>query len=189
VGRRGRKPQLDLESQYWKLLRSGVGTVAASKLLGIGRKTATGGEPRPAVCHRHGWPSEPRSGRYLSLLERQRIATPPDRGLGVREIARRLGRFPSTVSRKLRRHLRPHDRGIYDGDLAHARPRERSRRPDARCWPASRSCRGSCRTSSRRSGVRRRSRRTCATRIPTARRGICATRPPTRRSTTAGKVG
>jgi IS30 family transposase len=43
-----------------------------------------------------------------------------DRGLGVREIARRLGRSASTVSRELRRHLRPHDRGIYDGDLAHA---------------------------------------------------------------------
>jgi IS30 family transposase len=69
-----------------------------------------------------------RSGRYLSLLERQRIATLRDRGLGVREIARRLGRSPSTVSRELRRHLRPHDRGVYDGDLAHARARERLRR-------------------------------------------------------------
>jgi hypothetical protein len=39
VGRRGRKRQLDLESEYWKPLQSGVGTVAACKLLGIGRKT------------------------------------------------------------------------------------------------------------------------------------------------------
>ncbi|WP_448624090.1 helix-turn-helix domain-containing protein [Geodermatophilus sp. URMC 64] len=69
------------------------------------------------------------SGRYLSRLERQRIATLRERGLGVREIARRLSRSPSTISRELRRHLRPHDRGIYDGDLAHARARERSRRP------------------------------------------------------------
>jgi hypothetical protein len=37
VGRRGRKRQLDLESEYWKPLQSGVGTVAACKLLGIGR--------------------------------------------------------------------------------------------------------------------------------------------------------
>ena len=35
MGRRGRKRQLDLESEYWKLLQSGVGTVAACKLLGI----------------------------------------------------------------------------------------------------------------------------------------------------------
>jgi transposase-like protein len=129
VGRRGRNSQFDLESQDWKLLRPGVGTVAACRLLGIGRKTGyrwraeNGGLPPARLA------SQPRSGRYLSLLERQRIATLPDRGLGVREIARRLGRFPSTVSRKLRRHLRPHDRGSYDGDLAHARPRERSRRP------------------------------------------------------------
>ena len=46
----------------------------------------------------------------------------------MREVARRLGRSPSTVSRELRRNLRPHDRGIYDGDLAHARTRGRARR-------------------------------------------------------------
>src|SRR4051812_15083109 len=74
-------------------------------------------------------PESARSGRYLSLLERQRIATLRDRGLGVREIARRLDRSASTISRELRRHQRPHDRGIYDGDLAHARAREGLRRP------------------------------------------------------------
>src|SRR3954454_4116081 len=129
VGRRGRKRQLVLESEYWELLQSGVGTVAACKLLGIGRKTGyrwraeNGGLPpgRPGQAGR--------SSRYLSLLERQRIATLRERGLGVREIARRLGRSPSTISRELRRHLRPHDRGIYDGDLAHPPAREHARRP------------------------------------------------------------
>ena len=37
MGRRGRKRQLDLETEYWKLLQSGLGSVAACKLLGIGR--------------------------------------------------------------------------------------------------------------------------------------------------------
>jgi IS30 family transposase len=69
-----------------------------------------------------------RTSRYLSLLERQRIATLRERGIGVREIARRIGRCPSTVSRELRRNLRTHDRGCYDGDLAHARARQRARR-------------------------------------------------------------
>ena len=129
MGRRGRKRQLDLESEYWRLIQSGVGTVAACKLLGIGRTTgyrwrAENGGLLPARLA-----EASRSGRYLSLLERQRIASLRDRGLGVREIARRLGRSASTVSRELRRHLRPHDRGIYDGDLAHARARERLRRP------------------------------------------------------------
>jgi IS30 family transposase len=45
------------------------------------------------------------------------------------EIARRLGRAPSTISRELVRNRAAHDRGGDDGDLAHARARERARRP------------------------------------------------------------
>jgi IS30 family transposase len=59
-----------------------------------------------------------RKGRYLSQVERQRIATLRSRGLGVREIAQRLGRSPSTVSRELRRNLRPHHRGVYEGVIS-----------------------------------------------------------------------
>ena len=75
MGRRGRKRQLDLESEYLKLLQSGVGTVAACKLLGIGRKTGyrwraeNGGLPPGRMAE------SARSGRYLSLSERQRMAT------------------------------------------------------------------------------------------------------------------
>src|SRR3954452_6747552 len=103
VGRRGRKRQLDLESEYWKLLQSGVGTVAACKLLGIGRKTGyrwraeNGGLPPARLAE------SARSGRYLSLLERQRIATLRERGLGGREIPRRA--FP-----RARRHREPQPR-------------------------------------------------------------------------------
>jgi IS30 family transposase len=71
---------------------------------------------------------EARSTRYLSLLERQRIATLRERGLGVREIARRIGRAPSTVSRELHRNMKPHDKNVYDADLAHARARDKARR-------------------------------------------------------------
>ena len=41
----------------------------------------------------------PVSGRYLSFTEREEIAVLLARGCGVREIARRLGRAPSTISR------------------------------------------------------------------------------------------
>lgn len=44
------------------------------------------------------------SGRYLSFDEREQIALWLAEKLGVREIARRLGRAPSTVSRELRRN-------------------------------------------------------------------------------------
>jgi transposase-like protein len=123
LGRRGRKRQLAVEDEYWKLVLEGVGTVEACRQVGIGRKTGyrwraeRGGLPPLRLGEAD------RTGRYLSQLERQRIATLRDRGVGVREIARRLGRSPSTVSRELRRNLRPHDGGVYDGDLAHARAR------------------------------------------------------------------
>lgn len=41
MARRGRKRRLDLESEYWLLLASGVGTVEAYRLVGIGRKTGS----------------------------------------------------------------------------------------------------------------------------------------------------
>jgi len=46
----------------------------------------------------------PDTGRYLSFLEREEIAILRAYGYGVREIARYLGRSPSTVSRELRRN-------------------------------------------------------------------------------------
>jgi hypothetical protein len=46
----------------------------------------------------------PLTGRYLSFVEREEIAVLKGQGLGVREIARRVGRDPSTISRELRRN-------------------------------------------------------------------------------------
>jgi transposase-like protein len=46
----------------------------------------------------------PLSGRYLSFAEREEITVLRAQGCGVREIARQLGRSPSTVSRELRRN-------------------------------------------------------------------------------------
>jgi IS30 family transposase len=128
MARRGRKRRLDLESEYWLLLAAGVGTVEACRQLGIGRKTGyrwraeNGGLPPVQL------PEPVRSNRFLSLTERQRIATLHREGLGVRAIATMIGRAPSTVSRELRRNTLAHDR-CYDGDLAHARARQRTRRP------------------------------------------------------------
>jgi len=46
----------------------------------------------------------PLSGRYLCFEEREEIALLRARSAGVREIARRLGRCPSTICRELRRN-------------------------------------------------------------------------------------
>ena len=48
--------------------------------------------------------SGPPSGRCLSFAEREEIAVWRAQGLSVREVARRLGRVASTVSRELRRN-------------------------------------------------------------------------------------
>src|SRR5579875_1615670 len=128
MARRGRKRRLDLESWYWQLIMSGMGTAEACQIVGIGRKTGyrwrveNGGLPPGRLAE------DIRSGRFLSLLERQRIATLRSQGLSVRAIAVTLGRAPSTISRELRRNTLRHDRG-YDGDLAHARARQRAQRP------------------------------------------------------------
>src|SRR5258708_743615 len=47
----------------------------------------------------------PLSGRYLSFAEREEIAILHAQRVGVRAIARRLKRAPSTISRELRRNL------------------------------------------------------------------------------------
>jgi transposase, IS30 family len=70
-----------------------------------------------------------RSNRYLSLLERQRIAALHGQEVSMQEIGRRLQRRASTISRELRRNTAPHERGRYDALLAHARARARGARP------------------------------------------------------------
>ena len=51
-------------------------------------------------------------GRYLSFVEREEIAVLHARDCGVREIARRLGRSPSTISRELRRNAATRSGGL-----------------------------------------------------------------------------
>ena len=121
MARRGRKRNLNREDEYWKLILAGIGPIAAAKRVGIGRTTG------------HRWRSQrggiaplrlaeaDRHERYLSLIERERIALVRREGFSIREISRRLGRSPSTISRQLRRNMRKHDRDQYDAVLAHAR--------------------------------------------------------------------
>jgi IS30 family transposase len=70
------------------------------------------------------------SGRYLSFPEREDIALLRARGLGVREIARRLGRNPSTISRELRRNASTRTwRLEYKASTAQWHAERRARRP------------------------------------------------------------
>lgn len=129
MARRGRKRRLGVEEEYWALVVAGVGTVEACRRVGITRKTGYRWRAERGGLTPLRLGEASRCGRYLSLLERQRIATLHRQGITVREIGRRVGRTPSTISRELRRNTKRHDVGGYDGDLAHSRAQERLRRP------------------------------------------------------------
>jgi IS30 family transposase len=70
------------------------------------------------------------SDRYLSEEERVRIADLRRAGAGVRAIAERLGRSPSTISRELRRNRDPAS-GQYRPFTAHKLAAQRRARPRA----------------------------------------------------------
>jgi hypothetical protein len=70
------------------------------------------------------------SGRYLSFTEREEIAVLLARGCGVREIARQLGRAPSTISRELQRNAAIRTgRPEYRASTAQTHADRRARRP------------------------------------------------------------
>ena len=70
------------------------------------------------------------SGRYLSSSEREDIALWRAQGAGVREIARRLGGAPSTVSRELRRNASTRTHRVdYKASVAQWHAQRRARRP------------------------------------------------------------
>ncbi len=70
------------------------------------------------------------SGRFLAFSEREDIAVLRAQGLGVREIARRLNRNPSTISRELRRNASTRTwRLEYKPSIAQWHAERRARRP------------------------------------------------------------
>ena len=66
-------------------------------------------------------------GRCLTLAQREEIALGRARGESIRQIARQLGRSPSTVSRELRRNT--DGLGRYRATTAHALAYQRASRP------------------------------------------------------------
>jgi IS30 family transposase len=74
--------------------------------------------------------SKPLSGRSLSFTEREELALWRAQGHGVREIARRRGRAPSTISRELRRNAATRGGGLeYRATTAQWHADRSARRP------------------------------------------------------------
>jgi len=92
----------EVEREFWGEIARGLLTEEAA--LAVGVSEAVGSR---WFRHGGGMPPidlGPLSGRYLTFREREEIAIFKAQGAGVREIARRLGRAPSTISRELRRN-------------------------------------------------------------------------------------
>ncbi len=118
--------QKDRQSRFWSLIREGSSSSSACEAIGVDRRQ--GYRWIRAAGGRMPVPDRPRSGRYLGQDDRLRIADLRIAGAGVREIARELGRSPSTISRELRRNSRPNT-GAYRPYAAQSRCDERARRP------------------------------------------------------------
>src|SRR4051812_29819699 len=70
------------------------------------------------------------SGRYLSFAEREEIAVLRAGGCGVREVARWLGRSPSTIARELRRNAATRSGRLdYRATAAQWHADQRAKRP------------------------------------------------------------
>jgi len=92
----------EVEREFWIQVATGVTCEQAAATVGVSQ--AVGGR---WFRHGGGMPPmdlSPTTGRYLSFVEREEIALLRVQGVGVRSIARQIGRSPSTVSRELRRN-------------------------------------------------------------------------------------
>jgi len=70
------------------------------------------------------------TGRYLSFDEREEIAVLREQEHGVREIAHRIGRDPSTVSRELRRNAATRaGKQVYRAGVAQWKAQQAAKRP------------------------------------------------------------
>lgn len=113
---------------FWAAIAEGAKTEDAAVAAGVS-------SPVAFRWFRHAGGVNPRlvrrvSGRYLSFAEREDIAVWHAQKVGVREMARRLGRAPSTVSREVRRNASTRTfRLEYRASVAQWHAERRGRRP------------------------------------------------------------
>ena len=104
----GRPPVARQEHRrrFWAFVAAGLSSEDAAVEVGISQPVGfrwfrTAGGMAPSHLSRS---AKLLSGRSLLFAEREEIALLRAQGLGVREVARRLGRAASAISRELRRN-------------------------------------------------------------------------------------
>ena len=118
----------EVERRFWQVIATGVSTDDAAAACNVA----------PAVgarWFRHAGGMSPYRaavvGRYLSFAEREDLAVQLAQGVSLREIARSLGRAPSTISREVRRNVATRNGKLvyrastaqWKAELAAARPK------------------------------------------------------------------
>ncbi len=128
----GRAPVVRREhrQRFWLAIAQGSSSEDAAVVAGVSPAVGTrwfregGGMPTVSLA--------PVSERYLSFVEREEVALLHAQGVGVREIGRRVGRDPSTISRELRRNLANHGgQAEYRASTAQWHSDRRATRPKA----------------------------------------------------------
>src|SRR5690625_2542576 len=121
-------PSRAVQRQFWALIATGISTAEAAVRVGVSVPVGSrwfrhAGGMRPLTL------DEP-TGRYLTFEEREEIAILYAKEMGVREIARALGRDPSTISRELRRNAATRGRTLeYRAGVAQWKAQEAAKRP------------------------------------------------------------
>ncbi len=122
----------DEQRRFWAAIAAGMASEDAALKAGMSQAVGTrlfrkvGGMP-PAMFRRS---AKPLSGRYLSFAEREEIALLRVQGCSGREVARRLGRAASTISRELRRNAATRSGGLaYRATTAQWHAERSARRP------------------------------------------------------------
>src|SRR6476469_10138465 len=126
----GRPPvRRDLERAFWVQIARGLTSEDAAVACGVSSPVGSrwfrhaGGMPPIELA--------PVSGRYLSFSEREDIAVMRAQGISMRQIAIRIKRSPSTISRELRRNAATRNGKLeyrasiaqWKADLAARRPK------------------------------------------------------------------
>jgi IS30 family transposase len=118
----------DVERAFWVKIAEGLTSEDAAVVCGVSGPVGSrwfrerGGMPCIQLTAL--------SGRYLSFVEREEIALCKAQSLGVREIARRVGRSPSTISRELRRNAATRSGSlVYRASIAQWKAELMARRP------------------------------------------------------------
>ncbi len=123
------KFQRHVEATFWAEIANGLLPEEASAVSGVAQAVGArwfrnaGGMPPFDI-------NKQPSGRYLCFAEREEIALLRAQGRGVREIARAVGRDPSTISRELRRNAATRSgRSEYRASVAQWKADIAARRP------------------------------------------------------------